>query len=129
LTFNPEWGVNSRPTTILAINGGSSSIRFSVFDEASMTRQLLGKIDRIRLKSTSMSVLDSSGKAPVYIAIPSLEHERTVDFLLDWLAEHPGFPSTRAVGHQVVHGMKHTAPTLITPAIRINLRCNSRKIR
>jgi acetate kinase len=56
--------VTSPRSNVLAINGGSSSIRFSVYDETPMSRQLPGKIERIGLKGMTMSALDQT------IAIP-----------------------------------------------------------
>ena len=41
--------------------------------------------------------------------------EKTIDTnLIDLLEEQKSFDSIRAVGHRVVHGMKHTAPELVT---------------
>jgi acetate kinase len=35
-------------------------------------------------------------------------------FLIDWLEEQNGFASALAVGHRVVHGMKHIEPEVVT---------------
>jgi acetate kinase len=37
-----------------------------------------------------------------------------VNYLLDWLEAQPVFASVKAVGHRVVHGMKHSEPKRIT---------------
>ncbi|MFT5904462.1 MAG: acetate kinase [Cryomorphaceae bacterium] len=104
------------PSNLLVINVGSSSIRFSVYDEISMASQLSGKIDRIGLPGMEMTVLDSFSESPVDrpISIPSCDFVKAAGFLLEWISEHRCFPSIRAVGHRVVHGMKHTAATPIT---------------
>ena len=111
-------------SNLLIINVGSSSIRFSVYDEISMARQLSGKIDRGGLQGMEMLVSDTSSESPVDnpIPIPSCDFEKAAEFLLKWLSEHPCFPSIRAVGHRVVHGMKHTAPTPITTNLLAELR-------
>ena len=42
--------------------------------------------------------------------------------LLDWLEAREQFADVRAVGHRVVHGMAHTAPERVTPAVLDELR-------
>ena len=43
-----------KPFSVLAINGGSSSIRFALYEEGEpLRRRLDGKVDRIGLSSTS----------------------------------------------------------------------------
>ena len=42
------------------------------------------------------------------------DHKSAAAFLLDWLEEQEGFDSLQAVGHRVVHGMRHTAPEIVT---------------
>ncbi len=113
------------PSNILAINGGSSSIRFSLFDGVATKRQFFGKIDRIGMKGMTMSVQNLSDKTPVSIDIASSSYGDAADFLLLWLAKQPCFSSIRAVGHRVVNGMKHAFPERITPELITELRCNS----
>ena len=43
-------------------------------------------------------------------------------FLLDWLEAQPVFASVKAVGHRVVHGMKHSEPERVTPKLLAELR-------
>jgi acetate kinase len=46
-------------------------------------------------------------------SIGDLDHNSAAIFLMDWLAKQMDFTSVRAVGHRVVHGMKHTEPQLV----------------
>ena len=41
--------------------------------------------------------------------------------LLDWLEAQPVFASVKAVGHRVVHGMKHSEPERVTPKLLAEL--------
>jgi len=107
--------------SVLAINGGSSSIRFAVF-EAGETRRLAGKIDRIGLSGTNLVASDPSGKAGRPRRLAAADHRAAVGFLLDWLEAQPGFASVRAVGHRVVHGLKHSEPEQVTPKLLAELR-------
>ncbi len=50
------------------------------------------------------------------------DHRRAVGFLLDWLGAQPVFTSVKAVGHRVVHGMKHSEPERVTPKLLAELR-------
>jgi acetate kinase len=112
---------SARPC-VLTINGGSSSIRFAVYEAgAALRRQLDGKIDRIGVSGTNLVVSDSSGKPQVSRRLAADSHRTAVGFLLDWLDEQPIIASITAVGHRVVHGMKHTEPARITPALLAEL--------
>jgi len=110
------------PPCVLTINGGSSSIRFALFEAGETPRRRLdGKIDRIGLSGTNLVVSDppENPRAPRRLA--AADHRTAVDFLLDWLETQPVFPSIKAVGHRVVHGMKHSAPERIAPKLLAEL--------
>ena len=105
---------------VLTINGGSSSIRFAVYEAGETLRRLLaGKIDRIGLRGTKFVLDEPSGKLP---GVPAGGHRAAVDFLLDWLEAQPIFASIKAVGHRVVHGMKHSEPKRVTLKLLAELR-------
>jgi acetate kinase len=108
---------------VLALNGGSSSIRFAVFDAGATSQRLLaGKIDRIGTRGTTLSVADATGKSSPLRRVAGADHRAAVEFLLEWLQAQPVFASVAAVGHRIVHGMKHTAPERVTPRLLAGLR-------
>ena len=108
---------------ILTINGGSSSIRFAVYEAGeTLLRRLDGKIDRIGLSGASLIVNDPQGKPQSPLALSVPDQPTAVGALLDWLEAHPIFASVKAVGHRVVHGMKHSEPERVTPALLAELR-------
>jgi acetate kinase len=108
---------------ILTINGGSSSIRFAVYGAGKASpRWLAGKIDRIGVKGTSLLVTDPAGKPQPLPGGAGASHQAAVNFLLAWLEARPIFASVKAVGHRVVHGMKHTEPERVTPKLLAELR-------
>ncbi len=111
------------PSNVLTINGGSSSIRFAVYEAGETLRPRLdGKIDRIGLKGTNLVVNDPAGTPPrVPRRLPAADHRTAVAFLLDWLEAQPVFASVKAVGHRVVHGMKHSQPERVTPKLLAEL--------
>jgi acetate kinase len=106
---------------VLTINGGSSSIRFAVFEAGEAPRRRLdGKIDRIGLSGTNLIVNDPAGK-PQARRLAATDHRSAVGFLLDWLEAQPVFASVKAAGHRVVHGMKHSEPERVTPKLLAEL--------
>ena len=50
--------------SLLTINGGSSSIRFALFDGGEPLRRLLdGKVDRVGLSGTNLTFKDATGQS------------------------------------------------------------------
>ncbi len=102
-------------SSILTINGGSSSIKFALYrDGEPLERGLCGKIDRIGLSGTNLTFDETAANRPDSLKLPASDHKSAATFLMDWLQEQNHFESIRAVGHRVVHGMQHTAPELVT---------------
>lgn len=123
--------MTSMSPCVLTINGGSSSIRFAVYDLGDtparrrmheLRRRLAGKIDRIGLRDANFTVTASVGKPARPGRLAAADHRAAVGGLLDWLEAQPEFPSIRAVGHRVVHGMQHSAPERVTPKLLAELR-------
>jgi acetate kinase len=120
---NSADGVARGVGSVLAINGGSSSIRFAVY-EGSETPQcrLDGKIDRIGLPGTNLMVKDQDGVPQLHSPLKAPDHRTAARFLLDWLQEQPVFAAVVCVGHRVVHGMRHSEPDRVTPELLAELR-------
>jgi acetate kinase len=77
---------------VLTINGGSSSIRFAVYEVGkNPCRRLAGKIDRIGLSGTNLIVNDLVGKPQIPRRLTATDHRTAVEFLLDWLEAQPIF--------------------------------------
>ena len=111
------------PPCVLAINGGSSSIRFAVYEARDTPlRRLAGKIDRIGLSGTNLTIHGPAGAPPVARRLAAADHRTAVAFLLDWLETQPLFASVKAAGHRVVHGMAHSRPERVTPKLLAELR-------
>ena len=107
---------------VLTLNGGSSSIRFAVYEAGDTPRgRLDGKIDRIGSSGTNLIVNDPAGTPQVPRRLAAADHRTAVGFLLDWLETHPVFASVKAAGHRVVHGMKHSDPERVTPKLLAEL--------
>lgn len=108
---------------VLTINGGSSSIKFALYGVgATMQAALRGKIDRIGLSGTTFSFSDSVSYQQDSHGIEVADYSDAANFLLDWLAQKRDFSQISAVGHRVVHGMKHTEPEIISQSLLDDLR-------
>ena len=100
---------------ILTINGGSSSIKFTVFHaNGSLQRGLVGKIERIGVSGTCFTYHSSSKNRQGQFEVGALTYETVVDVLIDWLEAQEEFASIQGIGHRIVHGMQHTQPELVT---------------
>ncbi len=114
--------MRSLQSSVLAINGGSSSIRFAVFEDGeTQQRRLDGKIDRIGLHGTTLTVNGTDGVSQAHEELQASDHQTAASFLLDWLQEQPVFRTVQCVGHRLVHGMRHTKPQRITPDLLTEL--------
>lgn len=107
--------VNER---VLTINGGSSSIKFAVFDVAELPqKELFGHIDRVGSSQSTLTFTAAGAQQPFSESIPVMDQASAVNYLVDWLEKQPVFASIKAIGHRVVHGMAHQEPEHITPQL------------
>ena len=119
---SPDMSMKSALPCVLTINAGSSSIRFAVYEaSAPPRRRLEGKVDRIGSSSTTLLVGRPAGVTPVASRLDATDHRAAAAAVLTWLETQPIFASIKAVGHRVVHGMKHTAPVRVTPRLLAEL--------
>jgi acetate kinase len=109
-------------SSILTVNGGSSSLRFAIYEPGEPAlRRLAGAIDRIGLSGTNL-IFESADVKPDKLMLTASDHKLVAAFLIGWIGEHGGFASIGAIGHRVVHGMRHTAPELVTQALLDELK-------
>ena len=104
---------NSR---ILTINGGSSSIKFALFEAGDSLRRILeGAIERIGLPEPTLRVKGVNQADILSRPLAAPDHNSAVNALMDWIAERSGRDAFTAVGHRIVHGgPKYTKPERIT---------------
>lgn len=78
---------------VLILNGGSSSIKFALYEtEGALTQLFSGELERV-------------------------DRDKVAYQLIDRLEKQESFASVRAIGHRIVQGMQHTDPERITPAL------------
>ncbi|MBS0621989.1 MAG: acetate/propionate family kinase [Verrucomicrobia bacterium] len=105
--------------SILTINGGSSSIKFALFEVRDPFRRIFeGAIERIGLPEATLRV---KGLAPRPVA--AKDSTAAVGVLMDWIEEQSLSDALIAVGHRVVHGgPKYSKATRITAEMVEELR-------
>ena len=113
---------------LLTVNGGSSSLKFALYDfESSLAgsprRILGGMIDRIGLPDARMSVQRAGGARPDAWNVSATGLEAAADLLIDWLEQAVGGSTIAGVGFRVVHGgPRYHRPELVTPELIAELR-------
>lgn len=104
---------------ILIINGGSSSIKFALFEFGDSLRRILeGGIERIGLSNSTLQAKGLNPADDVSRAIAATDSAGAVGILIDWLEEHYDCDALTAVGHRIVHGgPTYSQSQRITPAM------------
>jgi len=101
---------------VLTINGGSSSIKFAMFDTNPTLRRILaGSVERIGLPEATFVVKGLNKADNFNRSVTAANHTEAVEVLMDWIEERIRRGELTAVGHRVVHGgPKYSEPQRIT---------------
>lgn len=90
---------------ILAINSGSSSIKFGLFDTRDGLLQILeGAIEQIGEASATLWMKSSNHSENFSKPVNALNHTSAVAILMNWIEERGVGNALSAVGHRIVHG-------------------------
>src|SRR5262245_5004604 len=85
---------------VLALNCGSSSIKFAVFDGHGLQRRGRGSIERFGAQAHAR--LEPDGAPPREEAVAVRDHAEGVRRIVEWVRTWGR--NVEAVGHRVVHG-------------------------
>jgi acetate kinase len=109
---------------ILTINGGSSSIKFALFEVGpSLRRVLEGALERIGLPQAALRAEGLTEADRFSQPVTAPDHTAAAGALINWLEEHGGHDALAAVGHRIVHGgPQYTEPQRVTAAMVAELR-------
>jgi acetate kinase len=104
---------------ILTLNGGSSSIKFALFEIGDPLKRLLsGKVERIGLPDARMEITDLSTGQTERRVVAAPDHVSCVQPLARFLEQRVTFASIAAVGHRIVHGgPRYREPRVIGPEV------------
>jgi acetate kinase len=90
---------------ILTINGGSSSIKFALFESGkALSRVLDGSIDQIGLAGATLRVSGASEPAQISEPVTAPDHAAAVGVLVECIKDQARGFQLAAIGHRVVHG-------------------------
>ncbi|SRR5579871_9963 len=110
-------------THILIINGGSSSIKFAIYKiEDSLIQLLHGEVANIGNEHSRLSFTETDSHQTNSININAADYRDAANSLISWLEKQKNFDCITAIGHRIVHGMKHSAPEKISPALLEELK-------
>lgn len=100
---------------ILAVNGGSSSIKFALYDTDE--KLLSGKIERIGQGNALLTYMDGRrgghDRKTEQVSVEAPDLAAGGLFLLGWLEKRGDVFPLVAVGHRVVHGGSRTGATVV----------------
>src|SRR3546814_17520217 len=105
----------AKTDTILVVNAGSSSIKFSLYPAAAEDGGVLGGglIEGIGVQPQFKAKVAGRSAEQRWPEGRGLDHAHFFAFLLDWLADRLPELSVVAAGHRVVHG----GPDLAAPVL------------
>jgi len=105
---------------ILTVNGGSSSIKFALFEANGMLRRILaGRIEGVGLPQATFAVKGQNDADNFSRPVSAPDHTAAVNVLVDWIQERIERGALAAVGHRVVHGgPKYWEPAAHETALR-----------
>src|SRR5271168_2818288 len=87
-------------TCILTVNGGSSSIKFALFETGHPLQRIMsGAIERIGLPDARLRVKDGASER-----VTAPDPTAAVGVLIDFLEKRGTPKALSAIGHRVVHG-------------------------
>jgi acetate kinase len=114
--------LKTRGPRILTINGGSSSIRFALFEMNRGSERLLdGKVERIGTPDATLTLRPAGGQSSK-VRIDADKPDSAVDALLQRLRQEWPDEALQGIGHRVVHGLQHMDPQRVTPQLLQELK-------
>jgi len=116
-------GTATPENSVLTLNGGSSSIKFAIFEPGQPpVRRLAGVVERLGQPDAFLRV-SGPGRPDERRPLPAADSTRAVSGLLDFLDAAGELAGVAAVGHRIVHGgPMHFDPQLVTPDLLADLR-------
>jgi acetate kinase len=110
--------------SVLTVNGGSSSIKFALFEADGMQRRILeGRIEGVGFAQGSFKAKGLYQANNFSREIIAADYTAAVNVLMDWVRVRLESNALAAVGHRVVHGgPKYWEAQPITPEMIRELR-------
>jgi len=108
---------------VLTINGGSSSIKFALYEvDLRLNKLLSGEVENIGQKNAALRFKNPADHQHDKIDIEGDNYESAANQLIDWLEKQVDFEQVKGIGHRVVQGLEHTKPEKITDELLEGLK-------
>ncbi|MBH0205766.1 MAG: acetate/propionate family kinase [Nitrospira sp.] len=119
----PDSG-NEGSSSILVINGGSSTLKFALFRSGdSPVRELSGLIDRIGSPQGTFTWMQEGASHGDRRIVATLDHASCLEPILECAQDKLAREPLLAIGHRVVHGGKeYREPQRVTPVVMEELQ-------
>ena len=115
--------VKTAKNNVLTINGGSSSIKFALYEvDLRLNKLLSGEVENIGQKNAAIRFNNPGDHQHHKIDIKSDNYESAANQLIDWLEKQVDFELIKGIGHRVVQGLEHTKPEKITDELLEELK-------
>lgn len=115
--------MTSIKNNLLVINGGSSSVKFAMYQTDGVLVPIFsGSIENIGAANATFSFINTITKEEESTVIKINDFEDAAYYLLDWFKQQGGFDEVKAVGHRLVHGMQNTKAQNISAELLNSLK-------
>jgi acetate kinase len=108
---------------ILALNTGSSSIKFALYETGAAEALLFtGSLTRIGHKEGAFSVTDGQGSSLASESVAVPDHDAACALLFSWVLKQGEAYKPDAIGHRMVHGgPRYSSPQVVSPELIASL--------
>jgi len=111
------------PAALLAINAGSSSIKFSLFRLSDNVQKIGdGRIVRIGLPGMSFELTRNQFSEIEPLPNDVSDYVSAIKFIVDWLECQPSFTQVKVIVHRMVHGMEDCSPAIVDDRMLSSLK-------
>jgi acetate kinase len=106
---------------VLALNAGSSSIKFALYQAGSWAAPVLrGKLEQRGSTEATLSWVETAGRS--HQTDVRVTDRGKAAHMVEWLNSHSELSGVEGVGHRIVHGREHAEPVRVTPGLLQELR-------
>ncbi|WP_430010168.1 acetate/propionate family kinase [Methylophaga lonarensis] len=106
-------------TQLLTINGGSSSIKFTLYNVgASLTATLSGKLTGLGLQTARLRINNLQTDEQSITEVEAADYSQAISLLMVWFRQNLDIGAVKAIGHRIVHGgHRYKKPQWVDPAL------------
>jgi acetate kinase len=114
--------MQSAEDTLLAINAGSSSIKFALYEQKGLKPLFYGEMENIGDVNAQLNFTNALSNQSRQFDVGGSDRKTLIRFLADWLNMQEGFNRVTAIGHRLVQGMQYQRPEKITDQLLLALK-------